>query len=220
MHSARGRRTKSDAGCLATPSGDAAQGKPASRSRASSVATGHGGRARRHSDSGGKSPSGSSSDGTFIIRVTPTLNNVHLATPTSKAQLLCLNRSSGEQAALTFRTRHPGLTPHLVRAAKVRFIVQSLPHLRGSSVDSYVRFELKYRDYFAPKPHKEALIRELMKSTLAVHCCVGECRGVRAAVGGRGWVRHACAAWWCGTSPPRDFRPSPWRFLPQSKPKS
>lgn len=119
---------------------------------------------RREAQAKKKTVRGAGTEATFIIRVTPTLNNAHLATPTSKAQLLCLNRATGEQAALTFRTRHPGLTPHLVRAAKVRFIVQSLPHLRGSSVDSYVKFEIKYRDVFAPKPRHEALIRELMKS--------------------------------------------------------
>jgi len=77
--------------------------------------------------------------------------------------VLCHNCVSGEQLVLTFRTKHPGLTQDMVRAAKVRFIAHCLPHVRGSSVRQYTDFVRAYRD-FAPNLEAEAIISMLMQS--------------------------------------------------------
>lgn len=77
-----------------------------------------------------------------VVRCTPTLRNVKESNAKSKAQLIVL-QNGVSQLVITFRTSKAEYSDDKIRAAKIRFMLIFLPHLKGSTIDDFCSYYLE-----------------------------------------------------------------------------
>ena len=77
-----------------------------------------------------------------MVRCTPTLRNVKESNAKSKAQLIVL-QNGVSQLVITFRTSKAEYSDDKIRAAKIRFMLIFLPHLKGSTIEDFCSYYLE-----------------------------------------------------------------------------